>query len=147
MKNEILLHIDNPKELEKLYRDNKTSFKTEFNLIFTEHKESPILQYWNERLNFQSAEISWGSKKELIFVLIISLIAGCLASIPWLFKIDSEFFYTRNISLIIFAALSAYFSWKNALPIKKILFTGVVFLIALIFVNFLPAKMFVWWLV
>ncbi len=140
MKNEILLHIDNPKELEKLYRDNKTAFKTEFNLIFTEHKENPILQYWNERLNFQSSEISWGSKKELIFILILSLIAGCLASIPWLFKIDAEFFYTRNISLIIFSTLSTYFCWKNDLPKKKILFIGVVFLIALIFINFLPAN-------
>ena len=58
MKNEILTHINNTKQLEKLYRDNKTSFKTEFNLIFTEHKENTLLQYWDERLNYQSSDLS-----------------------------------------------------------------------------------------
>lgn len=140
MKNEILNHLDNPKQLEKLYQDNKTSFKAEFNLIFNQHKENKLLQYWDERLNYQSSEISWGNKKEFIFVLALSLTAGCLASIPSFFKIDSEFFYTRNISLIIFSILATYFCWKNRLPKKKIIITGVVFLIALIFINLLPAN-------
>ena len=140
MRNEILIHLDDPKQLEKLYQDNKTSFKTEFNLLFPEHNENKLLQYWDERLNFQSSEISWGSKKEFIFVLALSLIAGCLASIPSFLKIDSDFFYTRNISLIIFSILATYFCWKNRLPKKKIIITGVIFLIALIFINLLPAN-------
>jgi len=140
MRNEILNHLDNPKQLEKLYQDNKTSFKAEFNLLFPEHNENKLLQYWDERLNYQGSEISWGSKKEFIFVLVLSLIAGCLASIPSFFKIDSEFFYTRNISLIIFSILATYFCWKNRLPKKKIIITGVIFLITLIFINLLPAN-------
>lgn len=140
MRNEILNHLDSPKQLEKLYQDNKTSFKAEFNLIFPEHNEDKLLQYWDERLNYQGSEISWGSKKEFIFVLVLSLIAGCLASIPSFFKIDSEFFYTRNISLIIFSILATYFCWKNRLPKKKIIITGVIFLITLIFINLLPAN-------
>lgn len=138
MKNEIINHLDDPKQLEKLYRDNKTSFKTEFNLLFPEQNESKLVQYWNERLNYQSSEISWGSKKELIFVLVISFIAGCLASIPSFFKINSEFFYTRNIAIIIFSILAIYFSWKNLLSKKKIIVVGIIFLIALIFINLLP---------
>ena len=140
MRNEILNHLDDPKQLEKLYQDNKSSFKTEFNLLFPEHNENKLLQYWDERLNYQGSEISWGSKKEFIFVLVLSLIAGCLASIPSFFKIDSEFFYTRNISLIIFSILATYFCWKNRLPKKKIIITGVIFLITLIFINLLPAN-------
>ncbi len=140
MRNEILNHLDDPKQLEKLYQDNKTSFKAEFNLLFPEHNENKLLQYWDERLNYQGSEISWGSKKEFIFVLVLSLIAGCLASIPSFFKIDSEFFYTRNISLIIFSILATYFCWKNRLPKKKIIITGVIFLITLIFINLLPAN-------
>ena len=140
MRNEILNHLDDPKQLEKLYQDNKSSFKTEFNLLFPEHNENKLLQYWDERLNYQGSEISWGSKKEFIFVLVLSLIAGCLASIPSFFKIDSEFFYTRNISLIIFSILATYFCWKSRLPKKKIIITGVIFLITLIFINLLPAN-------
>ena len=140
MRNEILNHLDDPKQLEKLYQDNKSSFKTEFNLLFPEHNENKLLQYWDERLSYQNSEISWGSKKEFIFVIVLSLIAGCLASIPSFFKIDSEFFYTRNISLIIFSILATYFYWKNRLPKKKIIITGGVFLITLIFINLLPAN-------
>lgn len=140
MRNEILNHLDDPKQLEKLYQDNKISFKAEFNLLFPEHNENKLLQYWDERLNYQGSEISWGSKKEFIFVLVLSLIAGCLASIPSFFKIDSEFFYTRNISLIIFSILATYFCWKNLLPKKKIIITGVIFLITSIFINLLPAN-------
>ena len=53
MRNEILNHLDDPKQLEKLYQDNKSSFKTEFNLLLPEHNENKLLQYWDERLNYQ----------------------------------------------------------------------------------------------
>ena len=32
----ILANIDNPREFEKLYRDNKAAFKKEFNLLYPE---------------------------------------------------------------------------------------------------------------
>lgn len=138
MRDEILNHIDNPRQLEKLYRDNKTAFKTEFNLLYPELTDIKLAEYWNERLNYESSEISWGTNKELIFVLIASLIAGVIAKFPAIFNINFEFFYTRNIGLIIFPILTAYFIWRKNLSIKKIVFAGVAFLIALIFINKLP---------
>ena len=36
MREDILTHIDNPKQLEKLYRDNKLAFKSAFNLLYPE---------------------------------------------------------------------------------------------------------------
>ena len=64
MRNEILNNIDNPKELEKLYRENKVSFKKEFNAIYPEmqHKN---LQFWYERLHFGSEQQSSDGKKEI----------------------------------------------------------------------------------
>lgn len=136
---DILSNIDNLKELEKLYRDNKTAFKTEFNLLYPELTDNKLADYWNERLNYESSEISWGSKNELIFVIIASLLAGVIAKLPVLLNINLESFYQRNIGFIIFPILTTYFIWRKSLSIKKIVFAGVAFLIALIFINLLPA--------
>ncbi|MFI5220308.1 MAG: hypothetical protein ACHQNT_12560 [Bacteroidia bacterium] len=136
---DILTNIDNPRELEKLYRDNKTAFKTEFNLIYPELTDNKLADYWNERLNYESSEISWGSSKELTFVIIAALIAGVIAKFPALFNLNAEVFYQRNAGLIIFPILTTYFIWRKSLSIKKMVLAGVAFLIALIFINLLPA--------
>jgi len=135
---DILSNIDNPKLLEKLYRDNKADFKTAFNLLYPELKDHKLANYWHERLNYESAEISWGSKTELTFVIIASLVAGLIAKFPTIFTITDDFFYPRNIGFIIFPILTIYFAWKNKLSIMKIIIAGVAFLIALLFINLLP---------
>ncbi|HLF47062.1 MAG TPA: hypothetical protein VI548_11590 [Chitinophagaceae bacterium] len=138
-RSDLLKKIDNPRELEKLYQDNKGAFKTEFNLLYPELTDNKLADYWNERLNYESGEISWGSKKELIFVIIASLIAGVIAKLPELLNINPEYFYQRNIGFIIFPVLTIYFIWRKSLSTKKIVFAGVIFFIALIFINLLPA--------
>src|SRR5258706_1037904 len=136
---DILTNIDNPRLLEKLYRDNKTAFKTEFNLLYPELTGNKLADYWNERLNYESSEISWGGKNELTFVIIASLIAGVIAKFPVLLNINPDLFYQRNAGFIIFSILTAYFIWRKGLSTKKIVLAGVAFVIALIFINLLPA--------
>ncbi|MFI5156048.1 MAG: hypothetical protein ACHQEM_07670, partial [Chitinophagales bacterium] len=97
---DILKNIDDPRELEKLYRDNKTTFKTEFNSLYSELAGNKIALYWHERLNYESSEISWGSNRELIFVIIASLLAGLIAKIPQPFKLNPELFYQRNAGFV-----------------------------------------------
>ncbi|MBA3705193.1 MAG: hypothetical protein H0W84_04655 [Bacteroidetes bacterium] len=137
-RSEILTKIDNPQQLEKLYRDNKTAFKTEFNLLYPELRDNKLADYWNERLNYESSEISWGSNKELIFVIIASLLAGLIAKLPAFLNTDPELFYQRNIGFIIFPILTIYFIWRKSLSTKKIVFAFVATLIALVFINILP---------
>jgi len=138
MKEEIINNLDSPKQLEKLYRDNKTTFKREFNLIFQEIQESPTAQIWNERLNFENDEISWGSSHELIFVIVTSLIAGLIAKIPEFTAINTDFFYTRDIAFIVFPLLTAYFSWRQNIKPKKLLIISVAILVSVFYINFLP---------
>src|SRR6266487_250606 len=114
---DILSKIDNPRQLEKLYRDNKAVFKTEFNLLYPELTDNKLADYWNERLNYESSEISWGSSKELTFVIIASLLAGVIAKLPALLNINDELFYQRNAGLIIFPILTTYFIWRKSLSI------------------------------
>jgi hypothetical protein len=138
MTEEIKNNLDNPRQLEKLYRDNKAAFKREFNLIFPDIQESPTAQIWNERLNFENEEISWGTSNELSFVIVASLIAGLIAKIPEFTAIKSDFFYPRNIAFIIFPLLTAYFSWRQNIQPKKLFIISVAILVSVFYINILP---------
>jgi hypothetical protein len=138
MKDQILGYINNPNELEKLYRSNKSLFKREFNTLYTEISGSPIAGFWNERLNYEGDELNWATGRELLFVIIAALFAGILARLPAIFHLDEEFFYTRNTGFIIFPVLSAYFAWKNKMQAGKIAFIAAMTAVALLFINLLP---------
>lgn len=138
MKEEIKNNLDNPAQLERLYRDNKITFKREFNLIYPEIRQTATAQIWNARLNYEKEEISWGTSKELIFVLVLSFLAGLIAKIPDLTAINPDYFYPRNISFIVFPILTAYFIWKNKIQTKSVLNVSAAFLVSVIYINLLP---------
>lgn len=138
MKDQIMNHLDNASALERLYRSNKGNFRKDFNSIYTEIKDKPLAGFWNERLNYEADELSWGSAKDLVFVIIISLIAGMIAKLPALFGIDEEFFYPRNIGFIVFPMLAAYFAWKNKLSTTKIAVIIITIITGVVFINALP---------
>ena len=137
-RDEILAFLNDPEQLEKMYRTNKALFKKEFVTLYPEIIGNPIADTWNERLNYESDAINWGTGRELLFVIIASLLAGLIAKLPAILSIDKDFFYPRNIGFIIFPALSAYFLWKNKLSPGKIAFIAGATLISLVFINLLP---------
>lgn len=138
MKADILLNIDNPRQLEKLYRQNKSGFKQQFSMIYPELKEHKIAEFWNERLNYESGDVHWGTTRDITFVIVASIIAGIVAKLPQFFNLDEEPFYQRNIGFIVFPMLSLYFTWKNKLKTKTIVIISVAVLVSLLFINFLP---------
>lgn len=138
MQEEIIQHINDPKQLEKLYRENKTIFKNAFNTAYPEIKENAIAQAWNERLNFETEEISWGSNNELRFVIVASVIAGIISKIPELFDVSTDFFYSRNIGFIIFPILTVYFTWKLVPETKILVIAFSVILLSIVYINILP---------
>ena len=138
MKDEILSHQNDPGHLEKMYRSNKAVFKREFSTLYPELKGNALADFWNERLNYESDEISWGTGRELLWVVIAALLAGVIAKLPAILAFDEELFYTRNIGFIIFPMLTAYFAWKNKLSSGKIAFIVGAGLAGLIFINLFP---------
>lgn len=138
MKEEIVNNLDNPKQLEKLYRNDRRSFKQAFDSIYHDFKDTQIVQVWNERLNFDNEKISWGNKYELLFIVIASFLAGLFAKIPEFLPIDAEFFYERNTAFIIFPLLIAYFAWRQKNSLKSIAVTSVILLASCCYINFLP---------
>ncbi|WP_187263515.1 DUF4153 domain-containing protein [Pontibacter beigongshangensis] len=138
MRDEILTHLNDPGQLEKLYRQNRQSFKSAFNTLYPDLQDSPLAVFWHERLNYLHEEITWGTRKDLYFVVGAVLLAGIIAKIPAIFVIEEDFFYPRNIGFIFFPFLTAFFGWKNALQVRQIIFLTVVTGVALVFINSLP---------
>jgi len=138
MREEILSNIDKPGELEKLYRANKADFKQEFNKLYPQLKAKPLADFWQERLNYESDSISWGSRTDLLFVGLASIMAGLIAKLPEILAIREDFYYPRNISFIVFPFLIAYFARQQQLQAKKIAILSTITLICLIYINLLP---------
>jgi len=138
MKNELNDLLDQPKELETLYRSNKVQFKQAFLDLYPLIKDKPQAEFWLHRLNYEGDEIQWGSKRELIFVLIAAVVAGLIAKMPAYTGIGEEFFYSRNIGFIVFPTLIAYFAWKNNFSLSKWIILALISLVSLLFINLFP---------
>ena len=138
MKDNILAHIDNPAQLEKLYRENNAEFKKQFNVIYPNYKDNVGLQVWNERLNYENEKVTLGGKNEINAVIILILVGGLIANIPNLTGINEESFFSKNIPLIIFPILSAYFIWIQKIEFNKIWFPIIAIVISAIYVNLIP---------
>lgn len=138
MKDDILKNIDNPKELERLYRGNTPKFKLEFNQLYPELSGNKLADCWNERLNFETQEIAWGTRGELVFIILASLLAGIIAKLPAFLNFDPEHFYMRNLGFIFLPILTTWFIRKNHIRRSRILFTGLIFLFGILFINLLP---------
>lgn len=132
--------LDNPAELEDLYRKDRKAFENEFRLIYPEIKGQVLAEFWHERLKQGNSGISWGTKYELIFVLVTAIAAGLYAKLPGIFQWEPEFFYQRNAGFIVFGTLTAYAIWKNKSSVVRILLTAFLFLLALLFIHLLPVS-------
>lgn len=138
MKSHILSNLDNPHELERLYRSDRSTFKRTFKDLYPELKGHALASFWHERLTFAADEPTGATSRDLTFVIIVSLLAGVIAKAPAFFGIDEEFFYPRNIGFIIFPMLTSYFAWKNRLSMARIAVVALITVAAVVFINALP---------
>lgn len=138
MEEQILLNLDNPGQLERLYRTDKPTFKRAFKALYPELKDKSLAGFWYERLNFGGEEISFGTSRDLLFILLACVVAGVIAKLPAILAVSEDFFYPRNIAFIGFPVVSAYFAWKNKLSAAQIGLMAGATLAAAVFINFLP---------
>lgn len=138
MENEIRININNPKQLEKLYRDHKGAFTIAFNNIYQELTNEPTAQAWNERLNFKDEQITWGNKNEIIFIVVAAFVGGLIAKMPSFLGIDYDVYMSKNIGFVVFPILTAYFIWKQQLSMSKLVLPLILFIASAIFMNSFP---------
>jgi len=140
MNESLLSLLDQPAELEKRYRKNKSAFTKSFNELYPSIQGHPVADAWYERLNYESEGVQWGSKADWLFILIAAAIAGTLAKLPAFFTLQEDEFYARNIGFVVFPFLCAYFIRKSKLPITNFLFPLASLLLAGIYINLLPTQ-------
>lgn len=138
MKEQILSHLDNPGQLEKLYRANKSGFKQEFSGIYPQLQDKALAGFWYERLNYETEDVFWRFNREFLFVIIAALVAGILVKLPAIFHISEEFYYPRNLSFFVLPPLMAYFAWRNKLPANRIAFIAAITVVCALYINLLP---------
>ncbi len=138
MKNEIIININNPKQLEKLYRDNPSVFVHAFNAAYEEIKSLPAAQTWNERLNFTQENTNWANKNEIIFIVLATFLGGIIAKVPEFLGLEYDVYLSKNIGLIVFPILSMYFIWKQKLSLASFVLPMILFIGSAIFINSLP---------
>jgi hypothetical protein len=143
MKHRIKENINNPKELERLYRSNKKDFAKEFFRIFTEVSDNNIAEFWKIRLEYDKVDESERKlNKNGIFSLILAcIISGVLIKVRQLFSLNipDYIFYQRNAGLVVFFGLSLfYFLSENIFTIKHIIISLSAFLMAAVYINLLP---------
>lgn len=141
MRDLIISGLEQPADLERLYRSNRSEFRKNFSVIAVEFGDRPIVQFWKERLHYSTPKVSFGSKKELKFVLIAAVIAGLLAKLPVIAGIDEDFFYPRNIAFLVFPFMTLFFAVRNALSNTRIALIIGFSALSLSYINLLPGDL------
>ncbi len=141
MKQLIADHITNAEKLESLYRQNKQDFANYFAEV-AGYQDSDLIRFWKIRLaSDKEPETNSIRFADLAAIIVISLITGMLVKLPHIFdQINEEWFYMRNLAILVFNGLIVYTFWQNRFSDwKKLSVYGFVVAVLLTFVNLLPS--------
>ena len=97
---QIAENLDNPAELERLFRENPEAFQVAFESVFVGNPDAIVVEAWHERLHFQPVQ---SNQSRLIFadsilILILCLLAGTIAKLPAYFpQLAANWFYPTTL--------------------------------------------------
>jgi hypothetical protein len=138
IRNAITEQIDNPRQLEELYRKDPRAFAQAFAMIFPQISEEPLAQAWQARLSYRPEKAAGISRQEWIFMALAILAAGLVLKIPAMLSLREDSFYARNFGYAVFPMLTAFFAWKNGLSLKSMMVLLVMFIMTSVYINLLP---------
>jgi hypothetical protein len=143
MKKQIIQSINDPEGLEMLFRKDKSGFTLDFPEA-SAGIENELVRFWQIRLKKETA----GRKHELVkadlwFATILCIVIALLVKAHLLFgSMPMENFWLRNLPTIMFAGLTAWFSFKGRVTrVKDILMLALPVVILAVFLNLLPEKL------
>lgn len=141
MENMIRENLENPEELEKLYRSNRQEFESIFRISYPEMAGNRLAEYWNIRLQYDYAgEAASVHSPGLIRLLLVCLVCGFLIKLPAIFPgIDQLAFYEKNAAMVIFGGMILYsFSLRGFAPRRQFQITAGILIAAGLYINLLP---------
>jgi hypothetical protein len=135
--------INDPEKLEKLYREDRKSFESDFENLYAEIENTEMARFWKSRLDFDRSPertiINFGP--DLFILIAVCLFAGFLIKIPDLFNINlvSFPFYEKDAGIIVFIGLTIYaISVNRNISRRNMVITLLIFLVSIIYINLLP---------
>ncbi|MGB3262121.1 DUF4153 domain-containing protein [Paenisporosarcina sp.] len=138
--NMIIENIEDPNELERLFREDPKAFKKAFPHALEQDPDSPVLAVWYERLHFKEAantEKTLLLQKDFLIMGILAILAGVSSRIIFHF-VELQAIAPINLAFGVLPFIAAYFVYKNT-PQKSVLYClAVLFLISGFYLNMLP---------
>ncbi|MCX6226652.1 MAG: DUF4153 domain-containing protein [Bacteroidia bacterium] len=142
MKQRIIESINDPDNLEKLFRQDKRDFEKCFSEI-SDNYDTSLVRFWKIRLATEMPkEILGFQRQDLFAVIVLSLFTAILVKIPWIFPgIDLDLFYLRNLPVIAFNGIILYSFWHNKVfDLKKVMLYGAALFAIVLYINLLPTE-------
>lgn len=110
------------------------------NLISKEYSKLNTETLWkNILVDSTDPTIKKQSKRDILLVIIFSLLAGTFVKIPTLFGIAIEDYVFKNISLIVLAFITLFFAVKNGVNKKLIGYVLGIFVFTALVINLYPS--------
>ncbi len=138
--NVIIENMDNPHELERMYRKDPKAFKKSFSQAWDENPDSQVLGAWYERLHFkETANTEKPSlfQKGFLFMGILAILAG-LSTRGIFHFVEQGAIAPINLAFGVIPFIAAYFVYNNTPKKSIIYFLAALFLISGLYLNMLP---------
>ncbi len=140
MKTLIIENLDSAEGLELLYNQNKKAFRVAFEEIYPHYKEHGLMNYWFVRLNHKRG-VNYFADSNLVWALFWTALVGVfLVKIPYIFSIELEHFYTRNIGFVVAVPLALFFAYKFKMPKTPLIGLALLYAASVFYINYLPAS-------
>jgi len=135
-------YLENPEQLEILYRKDKVHFQEIFSELSHSYPDSPLVSFWHSRLKFDQQPVISFSKSDVLQIFATIFVLGTYATFPfWSGKTEEEasVFFLKNIGYLAFSSLIVYF-FRTRHHSEKVKWMIVAILAVLgIYINLLPA--------
>ena len=142
MNNRIIDNMDNPHELESMYRKEPEAFKKSFAYAWERNPDSRVLAVWFERLHFKETGTTAKApflQKDFLFMGMLAILAGISTRIIMHF-VEQQAIAPINLAFGVLPFIAAYFVYKNSAD-KKVLYTlAALLFISGFYVNMLPLE-------
>jgi hypothetical protein len=133
--------VDNPWQLEFLYRQDPSRFASVLQGLLESAPGSILLRAWQARLSFDqnprgsSIRPSWS---DVTTVVVLAVMAGTFAKLLMLLDLP-ESYVARNLGFVVFPCLAVFFLLKNRLAKVHVIPIALLMAAAFAWVNVLPA--------
>ncbi|TIH19988.1 hypothetical protein D0S45_01220 [Marinifilum sp. JC120] len=140
LESKIRAAIDEPENIEQIYRDNPKDFRDKYRDAFIGLEDSLLFRAWQARLNFSPAKTQALSSTDLLIMLLLCFASGTLLKIPDWADLDNFELFGWMVSLIPLSAMFLYTMHMRGWPRRTTTFGIGISLFLGLLMSFIPEK-------